>query len=268
MTGCERVETFLASAEGASRRQPPAEVRAHLDQCGPCRRLFEFSTTQESVEVPRETRSCIEERLKRSLHPVRPLPCRWTLMGMFMAIFAAGAGIWLIQTGWGGARDLTGVQLAGTLVALAAAAALAAAVLGAEMIPGERRLPPIGVVALVAIGGLAALVAALFPWESAGSPWLASAMTCHAHGAIIAIPTAAVALFALRRGAPMCAGTAGAAIGLLAGLAAMATLHVGCARHGVLHITAGHLSIPAGAALIGFLVGKVIGRWRSARALT
>jgi hypothetical protein len=206
-------------------------------------------------------RSGIEQRLKGSLEPVRPLPCRKTLTAVFLAIFAAGAGLWVIQTGSPGMNGMTAVQLAGTLSAVAGAAVLAAVVLSGEMVPGERRLAPIGFVTLLAVGGLAALIAVLYPWEAAGSSWFAAAMKCHTHGAMIAIPTAAAAVLALRRGAPLCPGTAGAAVGLLAGLAAMATLQFGCAMHGALHITAGHLSIPAGGALIGFLMGKAVGRW-------
>ena len=137
---------------------------------------------------------------------------------------------------------------------------LASALLSAEMAPGEGRPASIGFVVAAAVGGMAALIAALFPWEAAGPDWMAPAMKCHVHGALFAIPVAAAALVALRRGAPMCPASAGAGVGLLAGLAAMATLELGCARHDALHIAAGHLSIPAGAALIGFLIGKAVER--------
>jgi hypothetical protein len=156
---------------------------------------------------------------------------------------------------------MSGVQLAGTLAAVAAAAALASAVLSREMIPGEKRIAPVGWLVLLAVGALGTFVLALFPWETRGPQWLAAAMNCHTHGALIAIPTAAIAILALRRGAPMCPASAGAGVGLLAGLAAMATLHFGCSMHGALHITAGHLSVPAGGAVIGYLVGKAAVRW-------
>ena len=260
--GCAQVEEFLASADAAARCAPPPEIRAHLDSCAACKKIWEFVCTQEPVDAaPAEVCGQIEKRLAGSLEPVRPLPCRKTLTFAFLGVFAAGALIWVMDTGWGAAEGLSAVQLAGTLSAVAAAAALAAVVLSGEMVPGDRRIGPIGLMSLLTVGGIALLVAAIFPWESAGSSWLSAAMKCHTHGAMIAIPTAAAAYLVLRRGAALCPATAGAAIGLLAGLASMATLHLGCAMHGALHITAGHLSIPAGGALIGFLIGKGVERW-------
>ena len=260
--GCAQVEEFLASAEAASLRTPPEAIRSHLDRCGPCRKVWEFVSAQEPLEVaPQALCGRIEQQLKDSLAAVRPLPCRKTLTLAFLGIFVASAVFWVFYMGSSGARGLSAVQLAGTLSAVAAAAALAAAVLSGEMVPGEKRLGPIGLMSLLAIGGLAMLVVTIFPWERAGSPWLSAAMQCHTHGAMIAIPTAAAAFLLLRRGSALCPATAGAAIGLLAGLASMATLHLGCTMHGALHITAGHLSIPAGGAVIGYLVGKGVGRW-------
>jgi hypothetical protein len=261
MVGCEQVEEYLSSAGAASRCEPPPEIRAHLDTCGPCRKLWEFAGAGEPGEVSSSTRDCIVRRLGRSLTPVRPLTCRWKLTLAFLAIFAAGALLWALQSGWRGAQGMTPVQLAGTLSAVAAAAALAAVALSGEMVPGEKRFAPIGLVALFVIGGIAMLVLALFPWESSGSAWLAAAMQCHTHGAMIALPTAAAAFLLFRRGSALSPGAAGAAIGLLAGLAAMATLHLGCSMHGALHIAAGHLSVPAGAALLGYLAGKATERW-------
>ena len=261
MVGCEQVEEFLTTASGPSRRKPPADVRAHLDRCPTCRKMWEFLSSAEPAEAPKALCGRIEQRLQGSLTPVKPLPCRYTRAAGFLVIFLAAAGLFALQTGWGGAQSMTAVQLAGTLSAVAAAAALAAFVLSGEMVPGERRLGSIGLMSLLAVGGIALLVVAVFPWENAGSSWLAAAMQCHTHGALIALPTAAAALLLFRRGAALCPGTAGAAIGLLAGLASMATLHLGCAMHGALHITAGHLSIPAGGALIGYLAGKAFERW-------
>ncbi len=264
--GCAQVEELLASADAAVRREPPEGVRAHLSECEPCRKLWEFMTAREPAPAGGELCGRVQERLNASLEPVRPLPCRKSLTLAFFGIFVAGAVVWLFDSGWGGARALSPVQLAGTLSAVAAGAALSAVVLSGEMAPGDKKLGPMGLMTLLVVGGLAMLVMAIFPWESPGGSWLSAAMQCHTHGAMIAIPTAAAALLVFRRGAALCPGTAGAAIGLLAGLAAMATLHLGCSMHGALHITLGHLSIPAGGALIGYLVGKVVGRWTAERA--
>lgn len=266
MVGCEQVEEFLTSASVARRGAPPQGIRAHLDKCGPCRKLWEFLCSSDAVEAPKEMCSRIEQRLEGSLTPVKPLPCRKTRTAAFLAIFLGGATLFVFLTGWAGAEGMTAVQLAGTLSAVAAAAALAAVVLSGEMVPGERRLGSIGFMSLLSVGGLAMLVMTIFPWEASGAPWLSAAMRCHTHGALIALPTAAAALLVFRRGAALCPATAGGAIGLLAGLTAMATLHLGCTMHGALHITAGHLSIPAGASLIGYLVGKGVARWSESKS--
>lgn len=265
MTGCDQVEDFLTSVDGATRRTPPAGIRAHLDKCAPCRKMWEFLTSSETVEAPKDLCGRIGKQLEGSLRPVRPLPCRTARTLIFMAIFLAAALLWALQSQWGGAKAMTAVQLAGTLAAIAAAAALAAVVLSGEMVPGEKKLAPIGLTVLLVLGGLALLVVAIFPWEGSGPSWLTAAMKCHTHGAMIALPTAAAAFLVFRRGAALCPGTAGAAIGLLAGLGAMATLHLGCAMHDALHIAAGHLSIPAGGALLGYLAGKAVERWNPVR---
>lgn len=261
MIDCAQVETFLATADPASGRKPPQEVREHLEACAACRSLWEFAGAREPAEASAETRARIEEQIKASLSPVRPIACRKTLTLVFLAIFAVSAGAWIWLIGWAATKGMSGAQMTGTLAAVAAAAALASAVLSGEMIPGERRIAPVGGLVLAAVAALGVLIATLFPWESIGPSWLAAAMSCHTHGALIGIPTAVIAVLALRRGAPMRPATAGAGVGLLAGLAAMAALHFGCSMHGALHITAGHLSVPAGGAVIGYLVGKATARW-------
>ncbi|MEZ5365863.1 MAG: hypothetical protein R2748_26905 [Bryobacterales bacterium] len=171
MTGCEQVESFLASADGAARRNPPPELQEHLDKCPPCRELFEFATTDGNVEVRAETRCAIQRALAASLCPVRPLPCHTTRTLIFLAIFGVGAGLWILKTGWGGATGLSSLQLSGSLAAVAAAAVLAAALLGAEMAPGEGRPAPLGFVVVATVGGMAALIAALFPGKPGRIGW-------------------------------------------------------------------------------------------------
>ena len=256
---CAQVEDFFASADVAARRDPPERIREHLHGCAPCRAVWEFMTAEEATAVEEALCSKISGRLQGSA-PVKPLPCRTRLTAAFLGIFLAGAGLWVLDSGWA-ADSMTSLQLTGTLAAVAAAAALAAVVLSREMAPGDKRVGPVGWMTLLAIGGLGLVVAVLFPWERSGSSWLSAAMQCHTHGAMIAIPTAAAAFLIFRRGAALRPGAAGAAIGLLAGLAAMATLHLACAMHTALHITAGHLSIPAGAALIGYGIGKLVERF-------
>ncbi len=261
MSECNQVEEFVTSTSGAARGGAPAGLRMHLDRCAPCRRLFEFFTCNDGRAVPEAVRLSVERRLRGSLEPVRPLPCHRTLAFAFVLIFAGGPLLWSSLSGWDPVRGMTLIQLMGTMLAVCAAGAFTAVSLGKQMVPGERRLAPAAAVPALALTALAALVLVIFPWEASGSHWLDSAMTCSVHGAMIALPTAAAAFFLFRRGATLCPATAGGAIGLLAGLAAMATLHLGCPMHGALHIVAGHLSLPACGALIGYALGKAIGRW-------
>jgi hypothetical protein len=263
MTGCAQVETFLATADPTSRRQPPQDVREHLERCAACRSIWEFASAREPAEASAETRARIEEQIKASLSPVRPIACRKTLTLAFLGIFGLSAGAWIWLIGWAATKGMSGAQMMGTLAAVAAAAAFASAILSGEMVPGERRIAPVGWLVLAAVASLGVLIATLFPWESIGPTWLAATMNCHTHGALIGIPTAVIAVLALRRGAPLHPATAGAAVGMLAGLAAMAALHFGCSMHGALHITAGHLSVPAGGAVIGYLVGKGAALWNA-----
>jgi hypothetical protein len=103
-----------------------------------------------------------------------------------------------------------------------------------------------------------------FPWR-VDVPFLAEAWTCFRAGFLISLPSAALAVLLLSRGAPLSPETVGAGSGLLAGLVAVLSLHFSCPIIGAPHITVGHVLVPVAGVLIGHTVGKRLPMRWSAR---
>ncbi len=208
-----------------------------------------------------ETARRIERSLLGSLAPVRPLPSRGVLALGYLAIFAAVAATIVASVGFRGAVAMTAQQLAGLLTAVVGAAVLTAVSLSEEMVPGSRRTVRPSRLIGGLLGALAVVVALLFPWEGG----LAGGRHCFESGFLFSLPAAGLVVLLLRRGAPLAWGAVGASAGLLAGLAGMAILHLGCSMIAAPHIMVGHLAVPLAGASIGFLLGKALPRFVSAR---
>ena len=259
-TPCDEVTEFLTAADARARLKPPSGVLAHLERCGPCRRLWEFLVGDD--DCPEEDREAdalasIRATVGGSLSPVRPLPSRAALVAAFLGIFAAGVAASTAMAGANGAASSMGpLRLYGFLFALALAAAFSAFLLSGLMMPGScRALSRAGVAMAGFLVALVAAAALIFPWEGLAD-WSSGARTCFEQGLLTGLPMAAVAALVLRRGAVLSPGLAGAAAGLLGGLAGATMLHLACPMHGAVHVTTGHLSAPLAMSAAGYFIGR------------
>ena len=258
---CDEVTEFLTTADARSRLKPPSSVRLHLEKCGPCRRMWEFlvgghDCPEEAAAPGADSLAAIRATLGGSLAPVRPLPSRAALSAAFLGIFAAGVTVSTAMAGPHGAAAMSPARLYGFLLSLGLAAGFSAFLLSGLMLPGSCRAVSRAGVAMA--GFLAALLAAavlIFPWEGLDG-WAAGARKCFEYGMLTALPMAIVAALVLRRGAVLSPGLAGAAAGLLGGLAGATMLHLACPMQGAVHITTGHLSAPLFMAAAGYLIGR------------
>lgn len=204
--------------------------------------------------VDEATEQAIKEHLLDSLEPVRPIPSRLVLVGMFLGIFCIVTLVLIGFFGASGATAMTLPQLAGVLTAIIVAAGLAAVSLSGEMSPGQSRTFHPGTMSAGVLFALLALVIGLFPWsEGPASGW-----HCFRSGFLCSLPSVALVLFVVRRGAPLAWGAVGAAAGLLGGLVGMAAIHVGCTMLNAPHMATGHLTIPLAGAIGGYLTGRVL----------
>lgn len=216
--------------------------------------LDEIVPSAPTPAVDASTEQAIRDHLLDSLEPVRPIPSRPVLVGMFLAIFVVVTAVLIGFFGTSGAMAMTVPQLAGIITAIIVAAGLAAVSLSREMSPGQRRVFHPGTMSAGVLFALLALVIGLFPWsEGPAEGW-----RCFRSGFFFSLPSVALVLVVVLRGAPLAWGAVGATAGLLGGLVGMAAIHVGCTTLTASHIATGHLTIPLAGALGGYLTGRVL----------
>jgi hypothetical protein len=207
----------------------------------------------------------VQERIQKtvleSLAPVRPVPgpggFAWAFLGVFAAVLLLGAG----ATGVRSARVMTGWQFVGASLVLVAVAAAVALALGSLAIPGSRRRFPPAALLPGAAATLSAATAVLFPWRLGDRFWLGG-LACLVYGLAWALPAGALLWLLLRRVLLVDRAITVAAAGLLAGLAGMGVVHLGCTNVAALHVALWHVAVPATSAAAGFILGL----WQQRRA--
>ena len=211
----------------------------------------------------RKARSAIIDDLR----PVRPLPASWILTLLFAGAFATVAvasGSLLGAHGFHALDYLERAAIYPTLIVLALVAAMACS---RQMRPaGGSRL---GVVALLlALACFPAVAAAIFVGTalSAGS---SEGVPCLKAGLLVALPTAILIIWILRRGFVLDWSAAGLAGGVLAGLTGLGMLEVHCPNLKAIHIMVWHLGVVVISAALGLAIGRIVGlagrRTRGAR---
>lgn len=253
---CSRVEELLATGEPQRLRNPPADVREHLESCRPCRSLWELGDGDLAPPSP-----AVEERISQALGeallPVRPVPSRPALIAGFLTIFGSVSAAVVGFIGIRGASAMSALQLAGALAGVAVAAVLAAMALSCGMTPGGRKLMRPGIQSLLAVAVPLAAAALLFRWEFSPG-WLGGTWHCFVTGFGVSIPAALLTIALLGRGAVLSWSSVGAGAGLLAGLVGATALHIGCPMTDAPHITVGHLSLPIFGSALGWLIGRFL----------
>jgi hypothetical protein len=189
------------------------------------------------------------------LRPVRPLPASWILKLLFAGAFATVAvasGSLLGPHGFHALDDLQRAAIYSTLVALAMAAAVACS---RQMRPaGGSRLG--GVALLLALACFPAVASAIFRGYSTVN-LVPEGVPCLRAGLLVALPTAILITWILRRGFVLDWSAAGLAGGVLSGLTGLGMLEVHCPNLKAIHILVWHLGVVAVSAALGFAIGRI-----------
>jgi len=207
----------------------------------------------EASAATRKVRSAIISNLR----PVRPLPASWILTLLFAGTFATVAvasGSLLGAHGFHTLDDFERASIYPTLIALALAAAVACS---RQMRPaGGWRL---GVVAwLLALACFPAVVSAIFRGYSTVN-LVPEGVPCLETGLLVALPTALLITWILRRGFVLDCGAAGLAGGVLSGLTGLGMLELHCPNLKAIHVMVWHLGVVVVSAALGLAIGRIVG---------
>lgn len=274
---CEDVNRELDAQFAASRAAFSPAARAHLESCPACRGLYTWITRTDAelsslisngMESPvgEDVSKRIAGQLAGDLKPVKPLPSLLVstlqFLGVFVLLMAGLVAMW-------SARGLISPPTwqVVTMIALClAGAALVALSLARQMRPAARRILPerflMVVLGAVLLGG----IAVLFPWNQFGagavssSTFFLQSWSCFWPGVTMAVPVAVLLCIVARRGVTYSLTGAGAALGALGGLFALAALSLSCANHDAAHLLVSHVSVLVAAAVAGALIGRFAGR--------
>jgi hypothetical protein len=227
-------------------------------------KLAERPLPSEASAAVRKARSAILDDLR----PIRPLPASWILTLLFacaFATFTVASGLLLGPHGFLALDDLQRGVMFPTLIALALAAAAACS---RQMRPaGGSRLG--GVALLLALACFPGVSAAIFRGYSTFH-FVPEGVPCLRAGLLVALPTAVLITWVLRRGFVLDWSAAGLAGGVLSGLTGVGMLEVHCPNLKAIHIMAWHLGVVVVSAALGFAIGLVVdlaGRHLRARGL-
>jgi hypothetical protein len=235
----------------------PPEAEEHLLTCSRCREIvgvLGMPPGEETVMPP--ALSQLASALATDLSPVQPLaPARFYLTA-FVGIFALIVALGISREGSIGFSAMSLVQILSILGALGACAFLLASSLVSQMVPGSRHrfrpeLLPVAVVATLSV-----VAGILFQFGDAPRFW-ARGWWCLRMGVPFALLAAVPLWVVLRRGAILSPRVAGAATGLLAGLAGTTVLEIHCPNLDLSHILVWHVGVSVLGALCGLGAGVV-----------
>jgi hypothetical protein len=219
-----------------------------------------------SPEVNRELLGRIANNLGASLQPVRPVSSVGAFVAALVAVCVAAASVSATILGLHGIYALGAVRVAVIFPILLALIFLAALIYEGEMIPGSRRrvAPPVLLVSgCVAFTAVVALLFSDYRTEN----FLSQGFTCLKAGMAIALPTAAISWWILRRGFAVNSIAAAVAGSTLAGLAGLGMLELHCPNFEAPHIMVWHTSVLALSGLAGGFLASVGRSLRRKRGL-
>jgi hypothetical protein len=198
--------------------------------------------------------SRLAKGLAADLQPTRPLAPAGSYLIAFAGIFASIVALGVYLAGTFALRAMSPIQTVSVLCALGACASLLAWSLVHQMVPGSRhRFRPEFLPAAVIVM-LSLVLAVVFQFRDETLFWR-QGWACLRLGLPFALLAAAPFWLLLRRGAVLSPRTAGAAAGLLAGLAGTSVLEIHCPNLGLAHILMWHLGVAVLGALGGLAVG-------------
>ncbi len=278
---CEDVSRELDAQFGSSRPKLSPAAQTHLDSCPACRGLHTWITgvdvdlsspnSESPSHVPNPARNHGSQRivgeLTSDLKPVKPLPSvlcsTLQFLGVFVLLMAGLVAMWTLR----GLIHPPVWQVVVMFAVCLAGASLVAISLARQMRPAARPVLPerslMIVLGAILLGG----VALLFPWNQLGagavssSTFFAQSWSCFWPGVTMAVPVAVLLWMVARRGVSYSLTGAGAALGALGGLFALAALSLSCANHDALHLLVSHVGVLAASAVTGALIGRLASRF-------
>jgi hypothetical protein len=258
MIDCRRVNDYFDSVLSDPSCNPPPEVAHHLADCPQCRALHDLLRQSAVAETtPARLARAARETLVSSLVLVKPLAPEYVRVAWLLAAGLAMSVALLAWMGFDGVRQMSRTQMWSLGALAVVAAVLLSVTLARLMAPGSRfAVAPLGPLVAVPVAAILAM-GVLFPLEI-GGPIPPPGASCFGLGLALAGPPALVLTVLVRRGVTVSAGMTGAAVGLAAGLVALAPVQGACLKHEAAHMLFWHASVLVCAALLGFLAARTV----------
>jgi len=208
---------------------------------------------KKAAQTPQELDPIVLERIddsiRRSLRPVKPLPPVWLIAGGLVLVCTAIALAGAARAGFFGVAKMNLLERSLVFSALGLLASLAAVSFIHQMIPASRvRLSPCGLLTLSSVV-LLAVFAHLFR-DYHADHFLSAGIACLLTGLVYAIPAGLLSWLMLHRGFAVNPASAGLVAGTLGGLAGVGMLELHCPNFQAAHILFWHTAVvPVSAAL-------------------
>lgn len=256
---CREFERYLADAGRGGVLSP--EALEHLRNCEACRALLQVlqAGPGNAAEPMPTVVEGVTLQITESLRPVRPIASpAWFVVALLLAgitVALTGAA----AMGFNGFHAMRGVPGAVVYLSVAGFAVVAAMLASKEMMPGQsvflRPSMLVGITA-IALAVEYSLIFRQFEIEHG----LAAGIRCLELGMLHAMPAGALAWLILRRGFAVQPVSAGAAVGLVAGLGGVGFLELHCPLLQFGHRAIWHLAVIPVSAVIGAVLGAVASR--------
>jgi hypothetical protein len=254
---CRDLDRIMIEGDTGATSVFPPEAEEHLVTCFRCKEIVRALGVPDGEETgmsPALTR--LASGLAADISPTQPMAPAGFYLTAFLGIFASIVSFGVFREGTRALSAMSLLQILSILGALGACAFLLASSLVAQMVPGSLHrfrpefLPATVVVTLWVVAG------ALFQFGDATRFWVRG-WACLRMGFPFALLAAGPLWAVLRRGAILSPRAAGAAAGLLAGLAGTSVLEIHCPNLDLSHILVWHVGVSVLCSLCGLGAGVV-----------
>jgi hypothetical protein len=198
----------------------------------------------------------INEQIRASLHPIRPLPSDGKMLGIALVVFVAFSLAVAFAFGYYGLMRMTSIQRICYCTTIIVLAFLLSFSIIQQIVPGSKKHWNPVVLILVSLILPSLLVLILFGTGDQ-SRFVHFGIPCLEIGLLSAALAGLVAFLLIRNGYAVTPSGTGAVTGCLAGLAGVAVLVLHCPRFEAAHIIVWHL----GALVIASFAGTISARW-------
>jgi hypothetical protein len=253
---CENLSRLLSQNEPLS-----ADALRHRETCPTCRglasALAKIDEMKQPGNAPRANRLArINEQIRASLDPVRPLPSDGKMVGIALVVFVAFSLAVAFAFGCYGLMRMTSIQRICYCTTIIVLAFLLSFSTIQQIMPGSKKhWNPLVLISLSLI--LPSLLVLILFGTGDQSGFVHFGIPCLGIGLLSAALGGLVAFFLIWEGYAVTPIEAGAVTGCLAGLAGVAVLALHCPRFEAAHVIVWHL----GALLIASFAGSIAARW-------